>query len=64
LQLISSSPLGSLKEGRKREWMKERIKERRKESRLAGGRNRTKYTDYALQQIQYGFYIKDTGFCL
>ena len=51
-------------EGMKERMNKGRGKERRKEGRLAGGRNRTKYTDSALQQIQYGFYIKDTEFCL
>jgi len=53
-----------MKERMKERMNKERGKERRKEGRLADGRNRTKCTDCALQQIQYGFYIKDTGFCL
>jgi len=51
-------------EGMKEKMNKGRGTERRKEGRLADGKNRTKYTDCALQQIQYWFYIKDTEFCL
>jgi hypothetical protein len=46
---------------RRKEYTKEG---ERKEGRLAGGWNRRRYIVCALQQIQYGFYIKDTGFYL